>query len=220
MTERAPANRSLEVLRQVRLLPLVVITDPSAAAPLGQTLVHAGLPIMEIALRTPAALDAIRAASKTPHLCVGAGTVVRADQVAEVAEAGAQFVVTPAFDLDIVRVCAQRGLAVIPGTATATEIHNAVRAGLDTVKFFPAASLGGPAAIRAISAAYPAVRFVPTGGITADTCGAYLAEAAVLAVGGSWMVPGSALDRADFAEIAELCRGTLTGVSDHTASRA
>lgn len=206
MTGQPPRSAVLELLARVRVLPLVVINDPAAAVPLGDALVQSDLPVMEVALRTDAALDAVRAAAENPRLCVGVGTVLRPSQVTAAAEAGAQFVVTPGFDQTVVDACFEQGLLVIPGVATASEVQAAFITGLRTVKFFPAVALGGPATIHAIAAAYQDVRFVPTGGITADTAASYLAEPAVLAVGGSWMVPSALIDRHDFAAIAELCR--------------
>jgi 2-dehydro-3-deoxyphosphogluconate aldolase/(4S)-4-hydroxy-2-oxoglutarate aldolase len=210
MTDQPPRSAVLELLARVRVLPLVVINDPAAAGALGSTLIQSELPVMEIALRTDAALDAVRAAAENPRLCVGVGTVLRPIQVTAAAEAGARFVVTPGFDRTVVDACFDQGLLVIPGIATASELQAAFITGLRTVKFFPAAALGGPATIHAISDVYQDVRFVPTGGITADTAAAYLAEPAVLAVGGSWMVPSALIDRHDFAAIAELCCSAAT----------
>jgi 2-dehydro-3-deoxyphosphogluconate aldolase / (4S)-4-hydroxy-2-oxoglutarate aldolase len=218
MTGQPPQSMVHEVLNRVQLLPLVVLGDAAAAAPLGETLVQAGLPIMEIALRTGAALDAIRAAAKNPQLCLGAGTVLSANQVSAAAEAGAQFIVTPGLDPTVVRACLYRELPVIPGVATPSDMQAAFNAGLRTVKFFPAAYLGGPPAIRALGAAYQDMRFVPTGGITAATAAAYLAEPAVVAVGGSWMVPRAQIDHHDFAAIAELCRAAVTAARGRSAA--
>jgi len=218
MTDPPPQTAVHEVLNRVRLLPLVVLDDHAPAAPLGETLIQAGLPIMEIALRTGAALDAIRAAADNPQLCLGAGTVLSASQVSAAAEAGAQFVVTPGFDPTVVRACLHRELPVIPGVATASEVQAASNAGLRTVKFFPAAYLGGPPAIRALGAAYQDMRFVPTGGITAATAASYLAEPEVVAVGGSWMVPREQIDHHDFAAIAELCRAAVTAARGPSAA--
>jgi 2-dehydro-3-deoxyphosphogluconate aldolase / (4S)-4-hydroxy-2-oxoglutarate aldolase len=143
--------------------------------------------------------------------------VLSASQVNAAAEAGARFIVTPGFEPAVVRACLYRELPVIPGVATASEVQAALNAGLRTVKFFPAAHLGGPSAIRALGAAYQDMRFVPTGGITAATAAAYLAEPAVLAVGGSWMVPRTHIDHHDFAAIAELCRAAVAAARDRSA---
>ena len=220
MTDQPQRSAVLEMLAKVRLLPLVVVNNHAAAAPLGNALVHSDLPLMEVALRTPAALRAICAAAENPQLCVGAGTVLHASQVTAAVEAGAQFIVTPGFDPSIVRACLDQGLPVIPGVATASEVQAAFATSLRTVKFFPAASLGGPATIHAIAAAYQDMRFVPTVGITAETAASYLAEPAVLAVGGSWMVPPALLDRRDFTTIAELCRNAVTAANGAAAAKS
>jgi 2-dehydro-3-deoxyphosphogluconate aldolase/(4S)-4-hydroxy-2-oxoglutarate aldolase len=218
MTDPHTETTIHQLLARVRLMPLVVIDEPSAASPLGDVLMQSGLPVMEIALRTDAALDAVREAAENPQLCVGVGTVLHAGQVSVAAAAGAQFIVTPGFDPTVVRACLDQGLPVIPGVATASEVQAALNAGLHIVKFFPAASLGGPAAIRAIAAAYQGMRFLPTGGITAKTAASYLAEPAVLAVGGSWMVPSVLIARHDFAAIAKLCRSAATAANGASAA--
>lgn len=188
------------------LVPVVVIDDVGHAAPLADALRSAGLPTVEVTLRTDAALDALRVMAEDETLVVGAGTVVRREQVHAAVAAGARYIVSPGFSAAIVEECARAGVPYIPGVATATEVQSALEHGIDVMKFFPAAAAGGPAAIRALSAPFSQVRFVPTGGITADTLPDYLAVGSVLAVGGSWMVAPDLISAGDFARIAELSR--------------
>jgi 2-dehydro-3-deoxyphosphogluconate aldolase/(4S)-4-hydroxy-2-oxoglutarate aldolase len=182
----------LETLAQVRVLPVVSLPEPTTAVALADVLVASGLPVIEITLRTERALDSVRAVARAGTARVGVGTVIHADQVVVAANAGAEFVVTPGFDPAVVRACLERRIPVIAGIATATEILQALSAGVEVLKLFPATVLGGPALVEALSAPFPQIRFVPTGGITADTGPDYLAQPSVLAIGGSWMVPRGA----------------------------
>lgn len=198
-------------LGDLRLLPVIVLEDAGDAAPLASALVAGGLPVAEVTFRTPAAADAIRAmvdagltAPDGTDLLVGAGTVVTPAQVDAAVAAGARFVVSPGLSRAVVERCAEHSVLVLPGTATASEIQAALAMGLRAVKFFPAATSGGAAAIRALAAPFPQMRFVPTGGITAADVGEYLALPAVLAAGGSWMVPASAVAAGNFAEVERL----------------
>lgn len=201
------ATRSLtEAMAGTGLVAVVVIDRVSDAAPLAEILVGAGLPLVEVTLRTPEALASLRAMADTPGAVVGAGTVLTPAQVAAAVAAGARYVVSPGLSAAVVRECAGLGVPCIPGVATATEIQRALEHGLDVVKLFPAEVCGGPAMIRALSAPFSDVRFVPTGGITAASLPEYLALPSVLAVGGSWMVPRSLVADGDFAGVAELSR--------------
>jgi 2-dehydro-3-deoxyphosphogluconate aldolase / (4S)-4-hydroxy-2-oxoglutarate aldolase len=193
------------VIADARLVPVVVIDDPQAAPPLAVALKRGGLRCAEITLRTDAAEKAIRAMTAAdPDMLVGAGTVLNASQAARAIEGGARFVVTPGLSLDVVRYCQERSVPVFPGVATATEIMAALDAGIETVKFFPAEQLGGLAALNALSAPFRAIRFIPTGGVTAAKLPSYLRHPAVLAVGGSWMVTPSLIKAGNFDEIARL----------------
>jgi len=196
------ADRVVELLAGRRVVPVVTIDDADDAVALAQALLTGGLDIVEITLRTEAGLDAIRRiADEVPEMLVGAGSVKRPDDLANAHDAGARFVVSPGFDREVVGAARRVGLPAIPGIATATELQAAVNAGVDVVKLFPAEVVGGIALIRALAAVWPAVRFVPTGGITAGSAGDYLAVPAVIAVGGSWMVPGDALAARDWDAI-------------------
>lgn len=189
---------------KTRVIPVVVINDKSDAAPLAEALKAAGLPSAEVTLRTPAALAALRIMAEDPEFMVGAGTVTRPEQVELAAFAGARYIVSPGFSVDIVRSCQIGGLPALPGIATATELQQATIWGLSHVKFFPAAAAGGVAMIKALSAPFPDVRFVPTGGVSLDSMADYLAVPSVLAIGGSWMVSQDLIARHEFGRITEL----------------
>lgn len=213
----------LDRLGHLGVIPVVVIDDASRAAALGSALVGGGLPCAEVTLRTDSALESLRALAENPDLLVGAGTVLRPAQVEAAMKAGVRYIVSPGFSASVVRECQRCGVPVLPGVATATEIQLALEAGLEAVKFFPAEACGGLAALKALAAPFAGVRFVPTGGITADGLATYLAEPSVLAVGGSWLVSADLLAAQDFARITDLAaaavrvvrvaRGARTGVS-------
>ncbi|NUT37844.1 MAG: bifunctional 4-hydroxy-2-oxoglutarate aldolase/2-dehydro-3-deoxy-phosphogluconate aldolase [Hamadaea sp.] len=188
-------------LSGTRIVPVVVLPSADLAVDLGVALSAAGVRTVEVTLRTPAALEAIAALAAETDLLVGAGTVLTPEQADRAVAAGARYVLSPGLSTAVVRRCQELGVPVVPGVATATELQAALAAGVSTVKFFPAEQLGGPAAIRALAGPFPDVRFVPTGGVTLDNLGAYLAEPAVLAVGASWLAPRDLLERRDFAEI-------------------
>ncbi|MPZ24911.1 MAG: bifunctional 4-hydroxy-2-oxoglutarate aldolase/2-dehydro-3-deoxy-phosphogluconate aldolase [Micromonosporaceae bacterium] len=171
-----------------RVLPAIVLEDADAAGPLADALVAGGLRCAEVTFRTAAAEAALAALSEDPRLLVGAGTVVRPEQVDRAVAAGARFIVSPGFNTTVVWQCQQAGVPVVPGVATATEIQAAGEEGLDVLKFFPAEPLGGLAMLTALAAPFPGVRFVPTGGISPANLRDYLAHRHVLAVGGTWMV--------------------------------
>lgn len=194
----------LDTLSRYRILPVVVIDDRRQAGPLGMALERGGLPIAEITLRTPDALQAIRELASAPGMTVGAGSVLRPAQVGEAADAGAAFVVTPGLSRAVVDECRACGIPVIPGVATPTEILTALDHGVSTVKFFPAEQVGGIPALSAFGGPFPDVRFVPTGGLNPRNAAAYLALPSVLAAGGSWMVPRSAIAGHDFDKISDL----------------
>lgn len=200
-------------LERHRLVPVIVLDDVEAARPLGDALVAGGLPIAEITLRTPSAMAVLARMAESPDLIVGAGTVLDVAQVEAAADAGARFIVSPGFDAEVVRRSQELDLLCIPGVATATEVQAARRAGLELLKFFPAGSLGGPGALRALAGPFRQIRFVPTGGITADDLDAYLAVSAVTAVGGSFMVPSQALAEGDFDEVVRRVREAVARVT-------
>lgn len=189
-----------------RIVPVVVITNADRAVALGEALVAGGIPVAEVTFRTDAAPEAIRRMSANADLLVGAGTVLSVAQVELAADAGARFIVSPGFNADVVRRAQQFGLPVFPGAVTPSDIMAALDLGLTILKFFPAHVYGGPAALKALGAPFGRVRFIPTGGVTASNLGEYLSLPNVAAVGGSWMVPGNAIDAGDTATIEQLCR--------------
>jgi 2-dehydro-3-deoxyphosphogluconate aldolase/(4S)-4-hydroxy-2-oxoglutarate aldolase len=186
----------------VRIVPVVTFDVAQDAPGCALALVDGGLPAVEITLRTPAAIDAIRhAASEVPAAIVGAGSVTSAAAAAAAIDAGARFIVSPGLDEGVITTAQERGVPVIPGIATATELMRAMQLGVDVVKLFPASVVGGVDLITALSAVWPEVRFVPTGGISVANAREYLALAQVLAIGGSWMVPRPAVASRDWASI-------------------
>jgi 2-dehydro-3-deoxyphosphogluconate aldolase/(4S)-4-hydroxy-2-oxoglutarate aldolase len=192
------------VLAGARLLPVLTVPSTATAGPLADALAAGGARCAEVTFRTPEAEQALKAMAAHGGLTVGAGTVLTPEQAERAVAAGARFVVSPGFDEEVVAKCHELGVPVVPGIATATELMRALKAGLDTVKLFPAEPLGGLRTLRALAAPFPRMRFVPTGGIDAARMAAYLADPAVLAVGGSWMATADHLERGDYEEIRRL----------------
>jgi 2-dehydro-3-deoxyphosphogluconate aldolase/(4S)-4-hydroxy-2-oxoglutarate aldolase len=199
-----------------RLLPVLVVQHADTAAHLGAALYAGGLPIAEVTFRTDAALESISTLARRGDLTVGAGTVTDPAQVDAAVDAGATFVVSPGFSLAVVTRCRDRGVPAMPGVATPTDVMAAVAAGFEVLKLFPASVLGGPAGVAALAAAFPAVRFVPTGGIGATTAAAYLDLPSVLAVGGSWMAPAPLIAAGDQIALEAAVRAAVAGISAAT----
>ncbi len=170
------------------VIPVIVIDDVAHAVPLATRLVATGLVALEVTLRTPAALDAIRAMAEVPGAVVGAGTVLNEAQLDAALDAGAKFIVSPGLTDRLARAALERGVPFLPGIATAADIMRGLDFGLDRFKFFPAVASGGIPALKALSAPFAGVRFCPTGGIAAATAPDWLAQPSVVCVGGSWMV--------------------------------
>lgn len=197
------------VLAGHRIVPVLVIDDADGARDAVAALVDGGIGCAEITLRTAAGLSAIAAVAGS-GVVVGAGTVLTADQVDHVADAGAQFLVTPGFAPDVVERALERGLAVLPGVATPTEVQAALRAGLMTVKLFPADRLGGLEMVRALAGPFPTTGFVPSGGVSPQNAGDYLRHGSVPAISGSWMATRELLHGRDYEAIARLSREAVT----------
>ena len=178
------------IMSMAPVIPVLVLDGSHDPAELAATLVEAGLPVIEVTLRTPSALDAIRAMAEVPGAVVGAGTVLNEIQLDDAVVAGAKFLVSPGLTEWLAR--AAEGIPFLPGVATAGDIMRGLDLGLDRFKFFPAEAAGGIPALKALSAPFAGVRFCPTGGITAATVANWLALDAVACVGGSWIVPGGA----------------------------
>jgi len=194
----------LEQLSSARLVPVVVLDDAADADSLAAALVAGGLPVAEVTFRTDAAEESIRAMSARGDILVGAGTVLTPKQVDLAVAAGASYIVSPGLSRAVVERCQEHGVLALPGAVTATEVQAALELGLTTVKFFPAGTSGGAPAIAALAAPFVGVTFVPTGGIGPKNLHEYLAIPAIVAVGGSWMVPRAMVREGSFAEITRL----------------
>jgi 2-dehydro-3-deoxyphosphogluconate aldolase/(4S)-4-hydroxy-2-oxoglutarate aldolase len=192
------------LLDRVPVVPVVVIDDLSHAVPVAQALVAGGLPVIELTLRTPVALDAIRAiADEVPDILIGAGTIVTPGQAKLALDAGARFLVSPGATPALLDAMAVTGLPFLPGTATVSEVLAVLEAGFTAMKFFPAEASGGAAFLRSIASVVPDARFCPTGGITAATAPSYLSLPNVGCVGGSWLTPPDALAAGDWSAVRE-----------------
>ena len=189
------------------VVPVVVLEEAKDALPLAKALVEGGLPCAEVTFRTEAAEESIRLMSeKYPEMLVGAGTVLTTKQVDRAAAAGAKFIVSPGFDPEIVDYCLEKKIPVFPGCITPSEVAQAVKRGLQVVKFFPAEQAGGVAMIKAMAAPYTMVKFMPTGGISAKNLKDYLSFGKILCCGGSWMVKGDMIRNGEFDKIREMTK--------------
>jgi 2-dehydro-3-deoxyphosphogluconate aldolase / (4S)-4-hydroxy-2-oxoglutarate aldolase len=195
-----------------RLLPVVVVDRVDRAMPLALTLSDCGLPSAEVTLRTPAALSVISVMAALPGFVVGAGTVVGPEQAGQAVAAGAHYLVSPGYSAAVDRESRLLDVLYVPGVATPTELQTALDAGRDVLKVFPAAVVGGPRMVAALSAPFPSVRFVPTGGIGAADLVDYLRLPAVLAVGGTWLAPPDVVESGDFAQVARDTRAATAVV--------
>ena len=203
---------ALDQLRALVALPVVIADHRDCGVPLREALIAGGLPVAEVTLRTPAAPDVIRVLAERGDVLVGAGTVLRPAQVDTAVDAGATFIVSPGLSRAVVERCLERGVLPLPGAVTATEVQAALELGLDTVKFFPAESAGGPRAITALAGPFAGVSFIPTGGIDSANLDSYLALPSVAAVGGSWMVPRDVLRAGDTGRLLNLITGAVAQV--------
>lgn len=199
-----------------RIIPVVEIADPEHAVALAEALMAGGLPVAEITLRTPRALEAIeKIATALPDFLVGAGSILHHTQVAQCRAAGAAFGVSPGTTPGVCEAAAAQHLPIIPGVATASELMTALDLGYTFVKFFPAEQLGGTRAIHSLAAPFTAahVRLVPTGGITADNLPDYLSEPSVAAVGGSWIASRAAIGNRDFRGIRDRAAAAIAAAA-------
>ncbi len=213
----------LEGIARARVVPVVVVDDAAQGVLVASALRDGGLPVAEVTFRTAGARAAIEViAREVPDVLVGAGTVVTAAQVDEAVDAGARFLVSPGLSAAVVRRAQELGVPVVPGVATPSDVIAALDLGLDVVKLFPANVVGGPAAVKAFSAPFPGLRFVPTGGVSAANLLDYLALPAVLAAGGSWMVDAALVRAGDIVEITRRTREAvaLAATAPHPAEGA
>ena len=184
-----------EIMALAPVIPVLVVDRVEDAVPIAQALVDGGLPVLEVTLRTPAALEAIRAMKQVAGAVVGAGTVLDPRQLTEALDAGAEFIVSPGLTERLGEAAASAGIPFLPGVSNTGDVMRARDLGFTSLKFFPAEAAGGLAVLKALAAVFGEVRFCPTGGITQDSAPAWLAEPAVACVGGSWLVPrGQAVD--------------------------
>ena len=197
----------LKKIHGIGIVPVIALENVEDAAPLAQALCHGGLPVAEVTYRTACAHDAMNEMKKAcPQMLVGAGTVLTKEQVDSALDAGAEFIVSPGLNPEIVRYCQEKNVPILPGTANASDIEIALSLGLNTVKFFPAEPLGGIKMISALAAPYTTMKFMPTGGVSPKNMKDYLSNPKIVACGGTWMIDKKAMQEKNFAKIEELTR--------------
>lgn len=199
-------NQIIDKLKSIKIIPVITVNNSAHAIPLAKTLIENGLPCAEITFRTPAAADAIKKIrGEFPDLLIGAGTILTTKQVDEAMSAGADFIVSPGFNPKIVAYCQSKNIPIIPGVNNPSLVEQALDFNLSVVKFFPAEPSGGVAMLKALSTVYP-LQFMPTGGISVSNIAKYLALPAVVACGGSWMVPVDLIEKEEWAALGKLVR--------------
>lgn len=201
MTPAEQSRHALALCQMAPVIPVLVIRDLAHARPLAEALVAGGLPVLEVTLRTPVALDVIRAMAEVPGAVVGAGTVLGADQMAQVRAAGGRFAVSPGATAALIDAARVHEVPLLPGAQTCSEVMALLAQGYDVQKFFPAEAIGGAAALKAIAGPLPQVTFCPTGGITPALAPNYLALPNIQCVGGSWVAPDDLVQAGDWAGI-------------------
>lgn len=201
MTPDIQSNKTRALCRLAPVIPVLVVADASRAEGLATALVAGGLPVLEVTLRTPAALDVIRAMSAVPGGHVGAGTVLTADDAKRAKDAGASFAVSPGLTETLARACEDIGLPLLPGAVTASEVMRAMELGYSMLKFFPAEAAGGVKSLKSLGGPLPQVTFCPTGGITLQSAPDYLAQPNIICVGGSWIAPDADVAASDWTAI-------------------
>ena len=204
-------NEVFERINKLGIVPVIKIEDSKDALPLGKALVNGDLPIAEITFRTIAAEESIKTLTDNlPEILVGAGTVLTVDQAKKAVAAGAKFIVSPGFNSNIVDYCLENNIVVTPGVNSPTQIEMALEKGLEIVKFFPAEASGGLAALKAMSAPYTMIKFIPTGGINPANLLSYLTHPSVYACGGSWMVKPELISAGNFKEITAISKEAVS----------
>lgn len=206
MTPAEQSRHAADLCALAPVVPVLVIDDAGTAADLARALVAGGLPALEVTLRTPAALDAIRAMAELPGGIVGAGTLLTPADVKAAKAAGARFGVSPGATDRLLDACAEEGLPLLPGAATASEVMALLERGYTVQKFFPAEAIGGAKALGSLASPLPQVRFCPTGGIGLASAPQYLSLANVMCVGGSWVAPKDRVAAGDWPAIEALAR--------------
>lgn len=204
-------NSILEQIGALGIVPVIKIEDADKAQPLAEAMCAGGLPLAEITFRTASAAKAIENVAKhVPDMLVGAGTVLTCEQVDRALDAGARFIVSPGFNEKVVQHCIKRGVPITPGCSCPSDLERAIENGLEVVKFFPAEQSGGLKYIKAISAPYAQLRFIPTGGISTKNLNEYLSFGKVLACGGSWLAPADLVAAGDFAGVERIVREAVS----------
>ena len=206
ITAREASRRNREICALAPIIPVIVVDELDHAVPLAKALVAGGLPVLEVTLRTPVALDAIRAMSEVDGGVVGAGTLVTPDDVRAAKEAGAKFGVSPGATDALLDACEADDLPLLPGAATASEAMRLLARGYDMLKFFPAEASGGAPALKSIGAPLPQISFCPTGGVSPENAQSYLSLPNVVCAGGSWVVPKAAMQAGEWGEIERLAK--------------
>ena len=200
-------NELLQKIHDIGIVPVIAIDDASKAVPLAKALVEGGLPAAEVTFRTAAAEDAIRAIVKeVPEMIVGAGTVLTKEQADRAIDAGVSFIVSPGFNPRITEYVLDKGVCMLPGTATAGEMEQAMMLGLNAVKFFPAEQNGGIAKLKALAGPYRNLKWMPTGGINTGNLAEYMSFPQILACGGTWMVKKDLISAGEWDKIAALVK--------------
>jgi len=206
---------ALDILADCRVVPVVVIDDPESAVELANTLLKAGITAIEVTLRTPAALAALeKIASQVPDILVGAGSVRQASHFSQIADAGAQFAVSPGGSKKLLEGAKKAKMPFVPGAASASEVLFLLEHGYELQKFFPAELNGGTAMLKALSAPLPEVKFFPTGGVTAQLAASYLQLHCVHCIGGTWIATPDLIAKGDYKKIGELAKTALTITKD------
>ena len=197
----------MKTIFEIGIIPVIAIDDPEKAVPLAKALVAGGLPAAEVTFRTAAAEESIRRiCAEVPEMLVGAGTVLTREQADRAIAAGSQFIVSPGFNPDITRYVLEKGVAMMPGTATPGEMEQAMSMGLNVVKFFPAEQNGGVAKLKALAGPYGSLRWMPTGGVNTKNMMDYLNFDRIIACGGTWMVKKELIENEQWEEITRICK--------------
>lgn len=203
-------------IEEIGVVPVIKLTYPERdAKPLADALCEGGLPVAEVTFRAAGADTAIRLMKEAhPEMLVGAGTVMTTEHVDKALAAGAEFIVTPGFDGELVQYCQEKGIAIFPGCTTPTDYHAAYKFGLEVLKFFPAEQSGGLAKIKAMNAPFPMFKVMPTGGISLKNLKEYLSAPVICACGGSYMVTADLIENGKWDEIIDLCKQSVEIVKE------
>ena len=202
---------TLERIKSCGIVPVIALDDAGAAVPLAKALLAGGIDVAEITFRTAAAEESIRLISEqVPEVLVGAGTVLTIDQAERAARAGAQFLVSPGLDVDLINKARELDVFMLPGAVTPTEIINGLKEGIELFKFFPAVNYGGLKTIKSLAAPFTQITFIPTGGVNADNLAEYLTYDRIASVGGSWICPKNFINEGKWEEIMDLAREAVS----------